>query len=328
MTSIFKGSAPVWILAIVFAFVAAFGTLVLLGQAAERVPYYVVNTDVAERTQITADNTDEFTAPRDSVPPTALTVDQIESGDYFARIAMVAGTPITAAVVTEGLSSLQLELPEGFRMASLTVSPENAAGGRIAKGDYVDVVAVSGSDTDAVGRIVLQHVLVLDVAVTPPSIADSAAGDANPEEVPGPDSSALYGGIPEMYTFAVTPQDAVKLALVRDAAVYLLLSNEQEAPEGLDVTVNGSDLFVPGAVGPSGSGGISTDEGVTGISTQPGTTEARVEAFLADWGSGEATLTVEGDLLVARDANGEELANVPLNGGSFDLSTQTYTPAG
>lgn len=318
MKSIFKGSLVVWILAVVFAFVAGFATLVLVGQAAERVPYYVVNTDVAERTQITEENTDELTAPRDSVPPTALTLEDVQSGEFFARVALVAGTPVTASVVTEGLSSLRVELPDGYRMASLTVSPENAAGGRIAKGDFVDIVAVSGSDTDAVGKIVLQHVLVLDVAVAPASVADAAAEDVNPEEIPGPDSSALYGGIPEMYTFAVTPEDAVKLALIREANVYLLLSNEPEAPEGLDVILNGSDLFAAGAVSPSATG----ETAAAGNDAA-----ARVEAFLADFGNGEATLTVEGDLLVARDADGNELANVPLQGGTFDLSTLTYTPA-
>lgn len=318
MNNIFKGRWTVWILALTFALMSGFGTLFILSSAAERVNYYVVAENVAARTQITETMVKTVSAPADAVPANSLTAEEILSGDFFSKVELSAGTPLTDSVVTEGLSPLSKELPAGFVMASLIVSPEDAAGGRISRGDLVDIAAV---DPDSgVAKIVLHQVYVLDVAVAPDTVADSANATATDStgEQPGPDSAALYGGIPQMYTFAVSRSDMLKLALIRDSQVYLALSNG-DGTSSIDEMTDAPSVFSGGPVNPSWSTSKS------GTSTTDAKTT--VEQFFTKTKAANAgcTFNVVNGKLVAYKTDGTMIGSVDLQGGTFDVSTGTYT---
>ena len=318
---IFKGRWTIWILALFFALLAGFGTLMLVGQAAARVDYYVVTDNVAARTQITTENVTALSAPADSVPPTALTQSEVASGNFYTKIALSAHTALTDSVVTEGLSALSADIPKGYVLASLLVSPENAAGGSIKRSDYVDIAAVNGTDSAATAKIVLQHVLVVNVATSADTVANAAntsttAGDGTDQTNPGPDNAALYGGIPQMYTFAVTPAEFAQLALLRTASVYLALSSA-DATDPLDITQSGTELFLPGAVGPSMVTSTTADTSV----------KAKVEAFATKYAKAGNTLKVsnDGSKLVAYSSTGDTVDSISLAGGKYDVATSTYT---
>ena len=317
---IFKGRWTIWILSLFFALLAGFGTLMLVGQAAARVDYYVVTDNVAARTQITTANVTAVSAPADSVPPTALTQAEVNSGNYYTKIALSAHTALTDSVVTEGLSSLSADIPKGYVLASLLVSPENAAGGSIKRSDYVDIAAVNGTDSSATSKIVLQHVLVVNVATSADTVANAAnpsnGTDANGNNNPGPDNAALYGGIPQMYTFAVTPAEFAQLALLRTASVYLALSSA-DATSPLDITQSGASMFLPGAVNPSMVDNASTNTSV----------KAKVEAFATKYAKQGDTLKVssDGSKLVAYSPQGSTVDTISLEGGKYDVGTGTYT---
>lgn len=335
----FKGRWTVWILSLFFALLAGFGALMILGQASARVNYYVVNQDVAARTVITQDIVDTISAPADSVPPTALDEADIASGELYTKIALKAGTALTTSVVNDNLASLSSEVPEGYVISSLLVKPEDAVGGRIKRGDYVDIAAMNGDDSSASVKIVLQHVYVLDVTVAPDTVAQAAAdentglagtGGDSEDQTPGPDSAALYGGIPQLYTFAVSPQDFATLALLRNANVYLAISSAK-APESLDVTVDGSSLFLPGPVAPSTkmSSTSSNTSNNSSSNTQKPTTDPGVEVatFYSDNKANGYTFKVVDDMLIAYDEEGAPVDQIALNGGEFDVETGKYTPA-
>lgn len=315
-TGILKGRWTVWAFSLFFAVLAGFGTLAIVGSAAERVSYFVLTADAAARTQIAPEMVTRVEVPADALPPTALTEEQIVTGGYFTKIALAAGTVLTSSVVTEGLAPLAEEIPDGFVAASLLVSPENAAGGRIKKGDFVNIIA----DGEGGSRLLIHYALVLDVTVAPATVADAAADD--PSMAPGPDSAALYGGIPQVYTFAVSYEDSVALAAIRSLNAYLTLVPGTPRDQ-VDIT-RGQDLFGGGPVGPSYTG--STTPAPAPTAPADGTdAAAAVEEFLAAHAGDELGLDA-GDL-VAYDLDGAEIARIDLAGGDFDLPSRTYTPA-
>ena len=215
-------------------------------------------------------------------------------------------------------------LPKGYVLASLLVSPENAAGGRISAGDYVDIAAVSGSDASAHGKIVLHHVLVMDVTVSPDTVANNAAssstGASSSSGVPGPNSPALYGGIPQLYSFAVSPEEFVKLALIRNSSVYLALTSAT-ATGSIDVTLGGGDVFSPGSVDSSSSTGSSTPT-ASSVKTS-------VEAFYTKHKAAGDVMKVNGSgsTLIAYNKTNTPVEQIDLAGGTIDLTTGTYTAA-
>lgn len=320
MSGIFKGRWTIWILSLFFALLAGFGTLVLLGSASSQVSYYTITASVAARTQINLSEVTEISVPQSSLPPTALTLAQINSGSYYTVIGLEPGTVLTTSVAKMFLPSLSSGLQPGYVMSSLLITPENAAGGRVKAGDFVDIAALSGTDpATAESKIVLQHVLVIDVAVSANTVADTAGNSNNgTPTTPGPDSAALYGGIPQMYTFAVSSQDFTKLALIRTSSIYLALTSGP-AVASLDATTNASTLFLPGGVAAS-----SPDASAVPVSTSAKTS---VESFYSKSKASGYSLTVIGSDLVASNDNGDVIGKIALSGGAVDLETGIYTAA-
>lgn len=338
--NIFKGRWTIWILALFFALLAGFGTLMLVGSAAERVEYFVVKENVAARTPITQDMVGSVSAPADAVPPTALTVEEVLSGNYYAKIALVGGTVLTKSVVTEGLDPLSADLPEGYVLGSLVVSPENAAGGRIKRGDFVDVSGTTGQDANSTAKVVLHKVLVMDVTVAPDTVANAAnngnvglAGGTEDttdptSDAPGPDSAALYGGIPQVYTFAIPAEIAPQLALLRYADPFLTLTTPEAGSE-LAAYADGSSMFsagnVPALSGSSSSSSTSDTSDTTEVDAEA--LKSEVETFGSKYAAIGATLKVENGVLFAYDAQTEKaLGKVDLQGGKYDITSGVFTP--
>lgn len=253
--SLLKGRWTIWILSLIFALIAGYGVLSIISSAAEQVTYYVAATSIPPKTALTGDMIQERTANADGVPATALTAQQLESQPLYTKIALRAGEPITASNVGPA-SRITVGLPPDFVAASLAVPPENAAAGKIVRGDYVDIAAVYDDGEASTSKVILHNVLVLDVSVAPDTIARAAttpvggAGDGTAQQ--GVDSAAYRSGIPQLYTFAVSPRDFVTLAMLRDASPYLALSQGGDGDVIASVTT--ADVFGPGAAANAGVG--------------------------------------------------------------------------
>lgn len=248
-----KGRWTVWAVALFFAILAGVGVLLIVGKAADRVPYYVTAVDLPERTLLTPDVVKQVDANADAVPPTALTLGDIQSGTYFTKLGLAQGEVLTRSVAGPYVT-INYDIPENYVTASLSVPPERAAAGQIKAGDYVDIAVAEGTGQAGRSKVVLQHVLVLDVTTDPSSIAQAATEDSKTtDEQPGPDSPVVRGGIPKLYTFAVSPESFAKLALVASSNPYLALSAEKTQEE-LDASATGQELFAPGGVKDEGAG--------------------------------------------------------------------------
>lgn len=109
----------------------------------ERVPVLVARSLIEQRSAFDASQVEVRLLPAEAVHPTALgRIGQISG--KFAAADLVPGEQILASDIADrpqggGLAQL---IPEGYRALSIAVSDAIAAGGLVAPGDHVDVVAV------------------------------------------------------------------------------------------------------------------------------------------------------------------------------------------
>ena len=313
MFNFLKGRWTLWIIAMVFAGLAAGGSLLVLGGATETRTYWVISEDIPAGVEITSDMLFEKEASAEGAPGQAMTADEFASATWYSKIPLARGTVLQESVVTDN-RDFNDDLPEGYVVASILVEPQNAAGGRISKGSFIDIAAVSGTDLGtSIAKVVLQRVLVLDVTVSPDDIADVA--NSQGQELSEVGSAALYAGKPSMYILAVSSLDFAKLALIKDSSLYLALSADQTTP--IDATVKGSDLFLPGSVSPSASQKPVQESG---------STKTVVESFYNKYLEDESIqLEVVEGVLVALDSDGNVVDSVSLDGGQINLATGIWT---
>lgn len=316
-----KGRWTLWIMALFFSLLAGFGALTILGDAADTTSYYVVGEDVPAGVQITSEMLVPVEVNVDGAPPLPLTKADFEYQPLYSKTPLEAGTVLQRSMVTNK-QTLTSDLPEGFVLTSILVSPEDAVGGRVTKGDFVDIAAVSGTDiTQASSKIIMQRVRVVDVSVAPEQIAEAAnqAGGGGLDESAA--SKALYSGEPSLYVLAVSYQDFAKLALIKDANIYLALSAAQET-DALDVYENGANLFAPGEVAPS-------DEPTTESTTDEELTNDQIKVEIERWYNqfllNEDAELRESDGSLEAVVDGEVVDTIDLRSGTFDLIEGIWT---
>ena len=252
------GAKSLLVLSLVIAAMAAFGALQIIGSAADQVPYYVLSSDVPARTQITPDLLVEVQTSQGGQPRTAydLAWVQTNADDAFTRIPLQAGDTLTPSN-TGPLRRITAGLPPNFVAASFKVDPADAVAGKVRRGDYIEIAATSDGASAAEGslsKIVMHHVLVLDVTVDPTSIAEAANEGQEGQNIdPGPESAAVRDGIPQLYTVAVTPKDFTRLTLLKGAKLSVALSaNEPGATS--DASTSSTEVFNGDPVTDSGKG--------------------------------------------------------------------------
>jgi Flp pilus assembly protein CpaB len=251
-----SGAKSYWVLALVVAALAAGGALSILGSAADQVSYWVLNQNVAARTQIQPEMLTEVRTSNGGQPRVAYDLPWIQQNTdrAFTKIPLSAGDILTKSNIGP-LTRITDGLPKDFVVASVAVDAADAVAGKIRRGDYVEVAATSDDPEGKVSKIVLHHVLVLDVTVAPKSIPQ-AANDGQAGETagqPGPESAAVRGGIPSLYTVAVSPKDFTKLSLLKGTQLSLALSANQGGPN-TNAQTSETDVFNGNAVGDSGAG--------------------------------------------------------------------------
>lgn len=232
----------VFLVAGLFGVLAAVGVMLLLGRAADRTTYWVLNQDVPARSQLLPSMLEEVTVNVGGEPVNALTPEDLSGGKLFAQVPLAAGDVISGAVAGE-LTRIGDEAPEGFSPVSFAVSPENAVAGKVRRGDFIDIIAVRDSDLGREAHYVLTGVQVLDVTVAPSTIAEGANDDVAPESLPGPESNLVRGGIPSLYTVALSPEDIVKLSVAMQDQLMIALTNTPNPEKNLGVASSEAQVY-------------------------------------------------------------------------------------
>lgn len=270
------GSSAIWLIAAVAAVFAMGGALTILGNSAATSTYYVLGRDVPARTQITTDMLIERVTKVDGAPPNAYDLVFVRDNDVFSKIALEGGDVITPTTVGP-LERITKTVPGNFVAASVAIAPENAVAGKIRAGDHIDLVAInSDNPSGPIAKFVLHHALVLDVTVAPQSIAQTSVDGQEGEAVenPGPESEQVRSGIPAVYTLALSPEDAARVALVRTFDLMAVLSGSSPDQELL-VTAQMNEIFADEPVGDSAAGTSGAikpgQEGQNGTIAEDGT---------------------------------------------------------
>lgn len=274
VSSIFSGGKTWFVFAILIAVAAAAVVFGVLSQAVATTTYYVLSKDVPANNQILPDMLKAVKTSSGTAPGNAMTIGEVKRTPTYAKYALKAGD-IVSPSNTGPLTPLTAGIPEGYTVASFSADAKDAVSGKIATGNYIDVIATSNDSTGSTAKTVLRHVLVVDVAIDPSKIGDStktttttdAAGTAasNATGDKSQQSSTqdqLREGVPSLYTIALTPQDAVKLALIKDSKLLITLSPAENkngvTPKNIQESLG--NVFGPDAVGDSGAGTKSTYE--------------------------------------------------------------------
>lgn len=317
---ILSKTKSVWFVAVGLALAAVFGALTILGDAAATTTYYVLARDIPARTMVTPAMLTPVTTSEGGQPRNAYDLVYIRQNEVWSKVPLSAGDVVSRSNVGP-LDRISEELPSNFVVASFSVPADDAVGGKVRRGDHVDVIAIGERGSGRVSKVVLQHVLVLDVTVDPSSITSAAQDDQAGPQQPGPESEAARSGIPQVYTIGVSPEDATKLALVRDMELFVTLSSRDTDPVLL-ATTNESALFDDTGVADSSLGrvtdasgwvwtpvmggwsGVNPNDASSFFSWERDETGAWVgRAFGADAGNAEVTLPAGMELLINAESN-------------------------
>jgi hypothetical protein len=96
-------------------------------------------------------------------------------------------------------------------------------------GSYVNIYSTGRDESGQTVTVpVLTNMYVVNVQPALDTVARSG-GTIEPSTKPGPDSALAYGGIPQIYIFAPTAEQAAILTAIQDKDNYLVLTTK-DAP--------------------------------------------------------------------------------------------------
>jgi Flp pilus assembly protein CpaB len=203
--------------------------------------YYVLSKSVPARTQITEADLEEKTTSAGQTPPTALDISELTESTY-SLYALKAGDILTSSN-TGDLLAVTAGLPKDFVVASFPASPSIAAGGKIQRGDYIDIMVVAeGTPANPDGytsSYVLQRVLVVDATIdldgyegaADESTTASEDGTTTTGTAESADAIAQRSGIPTLFSVGLSQENAARLAVATKYDLFVVLSSAQSATD-------------------------------------------------------------------------------------------------
>ena len=216
-----KNNTFLWGLAAVFALGIAGIVITLFLNLIQTETYYVLNEDVPTRTEISPDYLTPVQVSKGGAPVNALTIEDIQNGGVFTAHPLMAGDIITYSNIGNR-EDISVGIPDEWVVTNFSVDADSAAGGRIQRGYYFDILVTTASGS----YYPFVNVLALDTTVDLSGASSSDA--ANTEEA--------KMGMTTQYVVGMTPENAAKLHYIMENSggkVSLLLSpraNEYQKP--------------------------------------------------------------------------------------------------
>lgn len=206
--------------------------------APQRVRVVVAKQDIPQRAVVKETMLDMKEVPTDVLPAGAIT-DMASVVDRPASVPIQQGDILTdkKVLVNPRMAGFTGMIPDNCRAMSISISDVTGVAGFARPGDYVDVMVVSKGNEKVSGEILLQNILLLGInktggdgsASADPSDNGISAGDkakAAKDKAAGESASKVNASSDAMATatLAVTPEDALKLAVAsQNGTIYLIL---------------------------------------------------------------------------------------------------------
>lgn len=204
----------------------------------ETTPIYIALTNINLGDPISANMIALEEWPRTKVPPGAIgNIENLEG--RRARTTIIAGTPILEPqlLAMGELADPVANIPDGYRLATISVDAEKSAAGLLSPGDRVDVQLYVAADArngiaQAKTRLILENVRVFAVEQ---AVQRAAEGDES-------------RSIPKTVSLLVKPGQAAKIDLAQNLGELSLIPrnpNDEGASGHSEVTA--ADLLGDGA---------------------------------------------------------------------------------
>lgn len=142
--------------AVVFFAAAIF---ILLSSMFSTENYYVLNTNVRAKQEITAEMVEPRETAEGTAPVHSLSMEDIQRGGVFSRYPLYAGD-VVAKSNAGPLAGSTLGIPDDWVVTSFSINSTDAVGGTLGKGDYVDLLGINDEDG---AQYIFNNLLILDV---------------------------------------------------------------------------------------------------------------------------------------------------------------------
>lgn len=207
------------------------------GPALETAPIYVALHNINLGDPIDASMVSLMEWPKDKIPPGALTqIEDIEG--RRPRTNIVQGEPVLdAKLLAQGeFADPIAQIPDGYRLSTISVNAEKSAAGLLSPGDRVDVqLFVQRNDRANIDspttKVILQNIRVYAVEQAVQRSADGGEARA----------------IPKTVSLVVTPRQASKIELAQNlGALSLIPRNPNDEADTGAVQMTADELFSDG----------------------------------------------------------------------------------
>lgn len=175
-----KDTKLLWIGIVLLALLVAGGTFAILNNITKQDTYYVLNTNLPSRTQITPQDLSPVSTSQNSAPQNAIGLSEVQQGTVYTKYPLQAGDVISASNAGS-LDTINEGIPDNWVVTSFEPADNDPIVENLQRGDYFDIMATNmkkedqrptGNNGDSdlsqikVGQYVFRNVMVLDNPAT------------------------------------------------------------------------------------------------------------------------------------------------------------------
>ena len=174
-----KDTKLLWIVIVLLALLVAGGTFAILNNITKQDTYYVLNTNLPSRTQITPQDLSPVSSSQNSAPQNAIGLSEVQQGTVYTKYPLQAGDVISASNAGS-LDTINEGIPDNWVVTSFEPADNDPIVENLQRGDYFDIMATNMKKEDQrpagdnssnlgqikVGQYVFRNVMVLDNPAT------------------------------------------------------------------------------------------------------------------------------------------------------------------
>lgn len=218
-------------LVFILAILAAAGTLYILSGLTKQDTYYVLNTNMPSRTQITSADLQPVTTSQGSAPQNAIGLDVINQGSTYTKYPLQAGDVVSASNAGS-LDTINEGIPDNWVVTSFNPGGDDPIIENLQRGDHFDLMITNAKQKDqqsnpddsdmsniAIGQYAFRNVMVLDNPM-------STTANANNDSANG--ATAQTQNSTQMFIVGMSPKNAAMLTYITgNYATKIVMSPKQ-----------------------------------------------------------------------------------------------------
>lgn len=213
-----KDTKLLWIVIVLLALLVAGGTFAILNNITKQDTYYVLNTNLPSRTQITPQDLSPVSTSQNSAPQNAIGLSEVQQGTVYTKYPLQAGDVISASNAGS-LDTINEGIPDNWVVTSFEPADNDPIVENLQRGDYFDIMATNMKKEDQrpagdnssnlgqikVGQYVFRNVMVLDNPATTTANDNNDSANGATSQTQNSTTSFVVG---------MSPQNAAMLTIL------------------------------------------------------------------------------------------------------------------